>query len=498
MHVSNGHFRVGGIPKSPAIGPLDQLLREHQRRLAFQMAVTGALGLMALYFALVHLLWRPDDLSILYFALLSAIIAVRSFFTGEMPFAVYMPEFPWQLLLRIEYVTSYLGPLAFALFVYALFPQEASRLVRDVWIGVGIVGTVLSIVLPVSYSSLAIPYYTALVATLIPYASFVLVRAVRRKRQGAKLTLAGGLVFLAAVVLTIFHYNQLWIHLDWVPFGLFPLLLSQAFALTRRSALAFRQARELAHQNGLLLEETRRRLAERNRLYRLLVQQDEQTRRSIAELLHGRVQAYLFSASQSAAQAAAAVERDPQEAVKLMHFVHDKVEQVRKEEIREASHRLHPAAIRAGLIGALESLCSSRHHELAVEFSVDPAITFLDDPGGLRLHETVRLGFYRIVEEALNNVQRHASARRVRVSLRLVTPPVDPSDPHAAEPGSRSAWMELMVEDDGVGFDPETTTFGLGLQLIAARVADLNGQWQVTSRPGGGTCLRVVAPLEFA
>jgi len=111
----------------------------------------------------------------------------------------------------------------------------------------------------------------------------------------------------------------------------------------------------------------------------------------------------------------------------------------------------------------------------------------------------VRLGFYRIVEEALNNVQRHASASRVQVSLRLVNSPVDPSSPDPSwEPGSRNAWIELAVDDDGMGFDPKTTSFGLGLQLIAARVADLNGQWDVTSRPGGGTHLRVVAPLEFA
>src|SRR5690606_35764016 len=258
-----------------------------------------------------------------------------------------------------------------------------SRTIRDIWIALGTAGTVLSVALPVYYSSLLIPYYTVIVATLLPYVGFVLVQAARKKREAAELTLAGGILFIIAVVLSMFHYNEMWVNLDWVPYGLFPLLLSQAFALSRRSALAFRQATELARQNGLLLEETQRRLAERDRLYRRLIQQDEQTRRSIAELLHGRVQARLFSASQSAAQAAAAVERNPQEAIRLMQLVHDTVEQVCRQEIRDASHRLHPAAVRAGLIGALDSLCGSRHHELAIEFSVDPAVTFLDNPGGL-------------------------------------------------------------------------------------------------------------------
>jgi len=386
LQVSNGHFRAGGIPKNVVFGPFHQVMREHHERLLFQMFVTGAIALMALYFALVHL-WRPGDLSISSFALLSGSLAVRSFFTGELPHAVFMPDFPWHLLLRIEYVTSYVGPMAFMLFLHALYPEEVSRTIRNVWIALGGAGAVLSVALPVRYSSMAIPYYTVLVAALIPYICWVLIQAARKKRQGSGLTLAGGFVFVVSSVLAMFHYNQLWIDFDWAPFGLFWLLLAQAFALSRRSALAFRETTELARENARLLEQTRRRLAERNRLYRLLAQQDEQTRRSIAEVLHGRVQARLFAASQSAMQAAAAVEDDAQEAIKLMHFVHDTVEEVRQQEIRDVSHRLHPPAIRAGLVGALDSLCSGRHDDLNIDFSVDPALTFLDNPGGLRLKE---------------------------------------------------------------------------------------------------------------
>jgi len=54
------------------------------------------------------------------------------------------------------------------------------------------------------------------------------------------------------------------------------------------------------------------------------------------------------------------------------------------------------------------------------------------------------------------------------------------------------------VADDGVGFNPETTPQGLGLQLIAARAADLNGEWEIASTPGSGTRVRVVAPMELA
>lgn len=130
------------------------------------------------------------------------------------------------------------------------------------------------------------------------------------------------------------------------------------------------------------------------------------------------------------------------------------------------------------------------------DFSIDPRFLDLDDPADNRLKENVRLALYRIVEEAFNNTQRHARAQRVQLSLRLV-PEEEPvwDERRPPEPGSR---IELVVADDGVGFDPNTVRQNLGLQLIAARVADLGGEWEITSAPGQGTRLWVSIPLEQA
>lgn len=167
------------------------------------------------------------------------------------------------------------------------------------------------------------------------------------------------------------HYNHLWINFDWLPIGVFSLLASQALTLSRRAALAFRRATELAHQ------------------------------------------ARLFTAAQWAEEAAAMVETEPREAEALINSVRALVERVCDEEIRDASHRLHPAAIRAGLIGALESLCARWHEVVTAKFSVDAKLAELDDPGGPRLKESLRLGLYRIVEEAFHNIHRHAKARQL-------------------------------------------------------------------------------------
>ena len=92
-----------------------------------------------------------------------------------------------------------------------------------------------------------------------------------------------------------------------------------------------------------------------------------------------------------------------------------------------------------------------------------------------------QLAAYRIVQEALRNASLHAAATEVSLSLRRT-------------PGL----LELEVVDNGVGFDREAPgwTPGLGLASMEERARLLGGSLVVDSKPGLGTRLRLVLPLE--
>lgn len=100
--------------------------------------------------------------------------------------------------------------------------------------------------------------------------------------------------------------------------------------------------------------------------------------------------------------------------------------------------------------------------------------------GGSRpLPPALEAGLYRLAQEALNNVQRHAQARRVR--LRLVTTPDG---------------VTLSIQDDGRGFDPaQTPAQRYGLAGMAERMRLLDGSLAVESAPGAGTRIAATAPL---
>jgi signal transduction histidine kinase len=100
--------------------------------------------------------------------------------------------------------------------------------------------------------------------------------------------------------------------------------------------------------------------------------------------------------------------------------------------------------------------------------------------GECTLSSDVHAVLYRIAQEALNNVVKHAQANQVVVSLRCLAP---------AEEGG----VELCISDDGRGFDPSDIPTGhLGLGIMRERAQDIGAAFEVESRPGHGTRITVV------
>ncbi len=99
-----------------------------------------------------------------------------------------------------------------------------------------------------------------------------------------------------------------------------------------------------------------------------------------------------------------------------------------------------------------------------------------------RLESEVETNFYRITQEALNNIYKHARASKVNVSL---------------EP--RENGMVLIIEDNGVGFEPNkqiTVEKGMGLAGMNERAALIGGKLEIESTTGLGTTIYVSVPVS--
>jgi signal transduction histidine kinase len=144
------------------------------------------------------------------------------------------------------------------------------------------------------------------------------------------------------------------------------------------------------------------------------------------------------------------------------------------QDVRRLAVELRPAALDDfGLVPALERLCDTMFEQGGVAVDVQ---SYLDDQ---RLPAETETALYRIVQEALTNVLKHASAARVTVRLR-----------------QSERFVELLVQDDGAGFDPRgVRDGGLGLVGMRERVALLGGRMVVDSSEGAGTMLKAEVPI---
>ena len=146
------------------------------------------------------------------------------------------------------------------------------------------------------------------------------------------------------------------------------------------------------------------------------------------------------------------------------------------EDVHALAYRLHPSILEdLGLIEALKTECE-RFGRVA-SIPVDLKAQEVPDP----LPHAVALCLYRIAQEALRNVGRHARASAVQVSLRRL-----------------DGGVQLAVRDNGAGFDPaqQRDRPSLGHASMRQRIYQLNGELEVESAPGHGTTVLAWVPLK--
>ncbi len=146
-------------------------------------------------------------------------------------------------------------------------------------------------------------------------------------------------------------------------------------------------------------------------------------------------------------------------------------------ELNRLINDLRPAALeRLGLAGALQALAEECSARTGVE--VEAKIEIAAEKSGEEPSGDEERIVYRLVQEALTNIVKHANASRIEVS--------------AEEQGNE---VRILVRDDGDGFDPAAKAGGRGLTGMRERIELFGGEIEVSSKPGEGTSISARVPL---
>jgi signal transduction histidine kinase len=143
------------------------------------------------------------------------------------------------------------------------------------------------------------------------------------------------------------------------------------------------------------------------------------------------------------------------------------------QDVRRLAVELRPKALDDfGLVSALERLVETFHEQTGIEVDLEPRL------GEERLPFDVETTLYRITQEALTNVVKHAQAKRVSIVLMR-----------------RDRSVSAVIEDDGRGFSSgDSDEDGLGLLGMRERISLVGGRLEVESSPGSGTTLSIEVP----
>jgi len=140
---------------------------------------------------------------------------------------------------------------------------------------------------------------------------------------------------------------------------------------------------------------------------------------------------------------------------------------------RKILKRLNPGHLHElGLIGAIREMCHEWHHLSRIRCTIASHGTVIEPP------EQVALNLYRIIQESLTNIIRHAKATEGSITFHFYPD-----------------CLIVTIHDNGCGFDAQAHYGGLGLVGMSQRAQAIDGSLRVDSAPGSGTTLTISVPL---
>ncbi|MEV7009359.1 sensor histidine kinase [Streptosporangium sp. NPDC051022] len=196
----------------------------------------------------------------------------------------------------------------------------------------------------------------------------------------------------------------------------------------------------------------------------------EEERRRLRRDLHDGLGQSLSGMAMSINMARHSLRASPETAERMLSDLRSGMDAVTSD-IRHLVYGLRPPALDD--LGLAKAVTEMAGPGVTVEVSGELA----------GLPAAAEVAAYRIVQEALTNVRRHAGAEVVLVSLERVSL-------------ERGEQLNIRVSDDGAGLSPDRRS-GVGLASMRERAAELGGTCVITSPPGGGTVVEAVLPLNL-
>jgi signal transduction histidine kinase len=259
IQVSNFVQRKGGIWESIYLGDAQTITQERSNRIMLEIFTFGCLFIMGVYHIGLFY-FRKKDKAPLYFGVLCLAVGVRTLVLGETLGMSMLPYLPWEIGVKVEYLSALIAFMMILLFVNTQYPSKLSALTNK---GFGIVQSGIACLILLSaadtYTRIMLSYQLLVAVPIIIYAISIYIWAARTRKEGSIKNFIGFILLTAAVANDILYYNQVIATGSWIPLGLLFFLLTQSLNVASRYSKSFKTTEMLSNQ----LQNTNARLEQK-------------------------------------------------------------------------------------------------------------------------------------------------------------------------------------------------------------------------------------------
>lgn len=468
-----------GINDPILIGDKDLLTQRRSNFILFQMIVCSSVLTMAVY-QLLYWTKRRKDLAALYFSLFCIGVAIRMIIAGEKWILSIFPDISSAMLLSIELVDIGFTVFVLHFYVYHLykdvfkFPFSTAKPYHYYsfgFISIYMLGWLCLPMVYFSYLFLFVEFYTV---SVLLHILLIGIMAVKYREINSYIFIVGIIVMLATSVNDILHERN-WVNTRFVlEYGCFFFMLQHIWLMSNRAASSLGEVEQFSSTLEIKVSEA----TEENRhLLQRITSTIEEDRNKIAKELHDGVNSMIIGIRMGLEN----LIRDyPWKDVSSVKSDIDSLHQ-RVFEIYNISSNvvryLRPEDLYVkGLCFALENLISTFSRDMKscnVEKSIDPMCDELED--------AMALALYRVTQEAMANIMKHANARNIAFIL-------------TADRES----VCFTIRDDGVGFIKSHNHGGVGIASMHNRINQFGGTLVINTEQGKGTELVLHLPLQIS
>lgn len=470
LQIANFDHSKGGIRLPIVLGKESDLQTKREIELGYTFVLTGSLIMGALFFIGLFSFGK-QEITILYFALFCLVYSYRILGTELYPLHFLLPNLPWLLTIKLEYISLYLSAGLFGLFIKNLYPKEASKYVMDAFNYTFVLFSIFALVLPPFYFTNLINYFFVLLSGYILYSTYILLRAKLNKQVGSNYALSSVAVIFIVFIYDLLEYFVLIEENLIINFtGYITFFFLQSLTLTNRFSHTLNLAKEEAESASVAKTH-------------FLSTMGHELRTPLNAVI-GLSELLLDSKSEKEkTQFARTIKKSGENLLSIINNILD-FTKIESSEIKFENTPTHIPSLLAETIKMLSSLVDEKKVKLSFRF--DDALSDFIDTDGTRLRQ--------ILINLIGNAIKFTDEGEISVQVTTT------------ESISEKGQILFIVKDTGIGIPEDKMNLlfdrfsqietdrnrryggtGLGLAISKRLIEGMGGRVWVQSKPNSGT-----------